>query len=242
MDESGIPTTAPRRAPRWRSPWLMPGLPVLVLAILTINVLVTGPLVAADQRVQTTVQALRRSGSWAWVHGPTQPIVDLADPMVAVFVLVACALAVSARRRSLRPILTTAVAVLLLLVTVIPAKILIGRRGPGRIRPLSGSLGSFPSGHATTALVCAVLIVVLLLPHLPAWTRRAAQVAVPVWCLLVGAALVWRNYHWCTDVIAGWALAAIIIQATLRLTRGGRSGLIAPPGVPDERIASPTGT
>jgi membrane-associated phospholipid phosphatase len=242
MDESCTATTAPRRSPRWRSLWLVPGLPALVLAVLTINVLVTGPLVAADQRVHTTVQALGQSPSWTWLQRPSELIVELADPRVAVFLLAACALAVCARRRSLRPILTAAVAVVLLLVTVIPGKILIGRLGPGRVRPLAGGAGSFPSGHTTTASVCAVLIVVLLLPYLPAWTRRAALAAPPVWGLLVGAALVWRNYHWCTDVVAGWALAVIIIQATLRLTRGGPSRLPAPPAVPDERVASPTAT
>ena len=62
--------------------------------------------------------------------------------------------------------------------------------------------------------------------------------AVAVWCLLIGAVLVWLNYHWFTDVAAGWALAAIIIGVTLRLTGGAYSGLSTPPGVPDERIAS----
>ena len=61
MDESGIPTTAPRRARRWRSPWLRLGLPALVLAILTINVLVSGPLISTDQRIQTTVHTLADS-------------------------------------------------------------------------------------------------------------------------------------------------------------------------------------
>jgi membrane-associated phospholipid phosphatase len=243
MDEARAPTAAPRRTRRWRSPWLMPGVPAAVLAVLTINVLASGPLVAADQRIHVTVRTLASSHAWQWLHGPARLIVDLADPVVAVTVLVVSALAIGARRRSLRPLLTAGVAAALLLVTVIPAKILIGRLGPGRLRPLApGALGSFPSGHTTTASVCYVLAVLPLLPYVRAWIRRAGLAALPVWCLLIGVALVWLNFHWFTDVVAGWALAAIIIQATLRLTRGAYSGLSTPPGVPDERIASPSTT
>ena len=162
--------------------------------------------------------------------------------MVAVTVLAVSALTVSARRRSLRPLLTAAVAVTLLAVTVVPAKILIGRLSPGQRFLPPGAMGAFPSGHTTTASVCYVLAVLPLLPYLPAWTRRIALAALAVWCLLVGFALVWQNLHWFTDVVAGWALAAIIIQATLRLTRAGRTGPGAPPGVADERIASASTT
>jgi membrane-associated phospholipid phosphatase len=153
-------------------------------------------------------------------------------------VLVVSALTVSSRRRSLRPLLAAAIAAILLVATVIPAKILIGRLSPGQLRLAPGAEGSFPSGHATTASVCYVLAVLPLLPYLPALARRITLAAVAVWCLLIGAVLVWLNYHWFTDVVAGWALAAIIIGVTLRLTGGAYSGLSTPPGVPDERIAS----
>ena len=33
-----------------------------------------------------------------------------------------------------------------------------------------------------------------------------------------------RDYHWFTDVVAGWALAALIVMSLLRITgRGGNS-------------------
>ena len=244
MEEDPPPPTARRRAARWRSGWLTLGVPAAVLAILTINVLASGPLVGADQRIRAFTRSLASSPGWHWLGGPARLIVDLANPLVAIAVLTVSALAVGARRRSLQPLLTAAVAAILLLVTVVPGKILIGRLAPDRLRPLApGGLGSFPSGHTTTASVCYVLAALLpLLPQVPAWIRRIALAVLPVWCLLVGAALVWLNYHWFTDVAAGWALAAIIIQVTLRLTRGPYSGLSTPPGVPDERIASPTTT
>jgi membrane-associated phospholipid phosphatase len=227
MDEAGTPTAAQRRAPRWRSRWLLPGVPAAVLAILTINVLASGPLVRMDQRVWSAVRSWSQSPAWHWVGGskfaPAQLVVDLADPHVAIPVLLLVTLAIGARRRSLRPLLTAAVAVILLVATVIPAKILIGRLAPGQLRMQPGDWGAFPSGHTTTATVCYVLAALLLVPQLPAAGRRALLAALPVWCLLVGAALVWRNYHWVTDVVAGWALAAIVLQATVWLTcRAGR--------------------
>ncbi len=247
MDEALTPATARPRPARWRSRWLMLGVPAVVLAILTVNVLVSGPLVGADQRIRVFTRSLASSPGWHWLGGPARLIVDVASPVVAVPVLVISALAVGASRRSLRPPLTAAAASVLLLVTVVPGKILIGRLAPGRLRPLAaGGLGSFPSGHTTTASVCYVLAVLLpllpLLPRLPAWIRRAALTVLPVWCFLVGAALVWLNYHWFTDVAAGWALAAIIIQLSLLLMRGAYSSPSTPPGVPEERIASPSTT
>jgi membrane-associated phospholipid phosphatase len=221
MDEARVPTAAPRPAPRWRSRWVLPGIPVAVLAILTINVLASGPLVRVDQRIHSAVLARTALSGWHWLTAtslsPAAVIIDLADPHTAVPVLAAIALVISARRRSLRPLLTAAIAVVLLVATVIPAKIVIGRLAPGRLRLQPGGWGAFPSGHTTTATVCYVLVALLAAPLLPAAVRRAGLVALPVWCLIVGIALVWANYHWMTDVIAGWALAALVLQATLWL-------------------------
>ena len=59
-------------------------------------------------------------------------------------------------------------------------------------------------------------------------SKHAAEprksVAVGVLCFVVGLALIWCNYHWFTDVVAGWALGAIIIQICLAIA--------GPPEVP----------
>jgi membrane-associated phospholipid phosphatase len=194
---------------------------VLILVVLTVNVLAGGPLVGADQRIRAAVQARATAPAWRWLsdgwHAPAQLLVDLGNYQVAVPVLAACALIAAARRRTLRPLLAAFAGVVLLLVTVTAAKIAIARAGPGLTTLGSGGLGVFPSGHTTTATVCLGLAVLLLFPR-PARAARAAVAAVAVVCLLVGAALVWRDYHWFTDVVAGWALAVLIIQAALLLT------------------------
>jgi membrane-associated phospholipid phosphatase len=210
--------------PATRSPWLVPGGLVLILVVLTVNVLADGPLVGTDQRIRAAVQARAASATWRWLrdswHAPARLIVDCGNYPEAVAVLAACAVVVAARHRTLRPLLAGFAAVVLLLATVIPAKILIGRTGPGLDSVGSGGLGVFPSGHAATAAVCWGVAVMLLLPDLPAWAGRAALAAVAGLCLLVGVALVWCDYHWATDVVAGWALAGLIAVAAVRVARG----------------------
>jgi membrane-associated phospholipid phosphatase len=218
---------------RWRLPsrlaWVVSGGLLLILVLLTVNVLAHGPLVGVDERIRTTVQAQATSPAWRWVsdrwYSPAQLIVDLGNYQIAVPVLAACALFATARRRTLRPLAAAVAAVALLLTTVTAGKILIGRTGPGLTTLGAGGLGVFPSGHTTTATVCLGLAVALLFrsgpasPFLSASAGRVAVAAVAGVCLLVGASLVWCDYHWSTDVVAGWALAGLIIQAALMLSR-----------------------
>jgi membrane-associated phospholipid phosphatase len=232
MDDSRA-ATAPALRTAWRRPaWLVPGGVALILAVLTVNVLANGPLVGVDRRIRAVVQAQAVSDPWRWVgdswHAPARLLVELGNNQVAIPVLAVCALVVAARHRSLRPLLAAAAGVALLLVTVTPAKILIGRSGPGQPAVAPGHLGVFPSGHTTTPGVCFALAVLLLAPDLSPRARRATVAGMSVLCFLVGLALVWCDFHWFTDVVAGWALAALIVMAALRLTRpagwNGNSG------------------
>ena len=232
-EDRAATAVAPSTAFR-RPPWLVPGGLLLILAVLTVNVLADGPLIGLDRRVRAAVQAQAHSAAWRWVgdswHAPARLLVELGNNQVALPVLALSALIVAVRHRSLRPLLAAATGVALLLVTVIPAKILTGLSGPGQPPVGPWHLGVFPSGHTTTAGVGLALAVLLLAPDLPARIRRAAVAVMAALCFLVGAALVWCDFHWFTDVAAGWALTALIVLAVLRLARpgpaarGGNSG------------------
>jgi membrane-associated phospholipid phosphatase len=238
MDDSQAATLATASAARRRPPWLVPGGLLLILAFLTVNAVADGPLVAADRRIRAAVQAQANSATWHWVghgaHAPAQLLTDLGSNQVAMPILIVCALAAALWRRSLRPLVAAAAGVVLLLATVIPAKILTDRAGPGLPPVPFGHLGVFPSGHTTTAGVCVALGVLLLVPGLPATARQLAVAAMAAVCFLVGAALIWCDYHWFTDVAAGWALTALIVMAALRLAglrpRDAPGGNSAPPG------------
>jgi len=226
MDESRAATAAPpraasSRAARRKPAWLVPGGLLLILAFLTVNVLTHGPLVAADRRIRQAVRAEAASSTWGWLddstHAPARLLVELGNLRVAVSLLAVSAVFVTVRHRCRRPLLAAAIGVALLLGTVIPAKILTARRGPGQPAVAPGHMGVFPSGHTATAGVCLVLAVLLLAPDLPAGIRHAAVAVAAAVCFLVGVALIWCDFHWFTDVVAGWALTALIVMAAVRL-------------------------
>src|SRR5258708_38684846 len=90
-----------------RSPWLVPGGLLLILALLTVNVLADGPLAGADRRIRAVVRAHATSGAWQWLsdswHAPARLLVDLGNYEVAVPVLAACALIAAAPHPTLPP-------------------------------------------------------------------------------------------------------------------------------------------
>jgi undecaprenyl-diphosphatase len=239
VDEAGNAPAAPRRHPGPRYSWLIPAGLLLILAILTINVLVHGPLVTLDERIREAVLPRAHSPAWRWLsdtpHGPAPLLTDLGMTTVAVPILAAVALALAIRRHTIRPVLIALTGVALLLGTVIPAKILIARPGPG-LPPVSpGALGVFPSGHTSTACICFSLAVLMLVAGQPARTRYLALAGLGLLWLGVGAALVWCDWHWFTDVAAAWILSALLIQLTFWIYRARTS----PAGRPAEPSGHP---
>jgi undecaprenyl-diphosphatase len=218
---------SPARGRAWPV-WLLPAGLLAVLVFLTVNVLAHGPLVTMDQHIRHTVQGWAHAAAWRWLadspHAPAQLITDLGRETVAVPVLAVVAVVLAVRGHTLRPLLVAATGVVLLLVTVIPAKIIIGRPGPGTTVLAAGSWGYFPSGHTSTACVCYSIAVFLLIAGWRGWARRAALAGLAAVWLLVGAALVWCDYHWASDVLAGWALSALIVWLALRVPLPRRLG------------------
>jgi membrane-associated phospholipid phosphatase len=206
---------------RSRPPWLLPGGLLVFLAGLTAGVQAGGPLVSLDQHIRAAVLSRAATPGWYWLIeyrlSPARVLVNLGDSRIAVPVLLLTAVALSVRRRSPRPLAAAGLAVALLLVTVIPAKVILARPSPGLGPVAPGGWGAFPSGHTTTGSVCYVLAV-LLIAGRARRARRAAGAAAMTLSFLIGIALVWRDFHWFTDVLAGWALATLIILAARRLT------------------------
>ena len=218
---------------------MLPGGLLLVLTFLTVNVLADGPLVAVDQHIHHAVQRTANSADWSWLKaGPAAParvLVDLGTIQFAIPVLLAIAGYVAFRRRSPRPLLTAVTGIVLVLATVVPAKIAIGRPNPGHAQLGPGErLGAFPSGHTTTACVCYVVAALLLTPEPGRRARRIALSTAAALGALVGAAMIWCGLHWFTDVIAGFALAGLIVPLTMRLTCRGQGARWPGRSPPDE--------
>ncbi|MDN3355972.1 phosphatase PAP2 family protein [Actinomadura sp. DC4] len=74
--------------------------------------------------------------------------------------------------------------------------------------------GSFPSGHALTAVVGTTTIVLILLPVLHGRWRVVAWAAAILISVASGACRVLLGVHFVSDVLAGWILGAAIVVGT----------------------------
>ncbi|HKP33689.1 MAG TPA: phosphatase PAP2 family protein [Sphingomicrobium sp.] len=74
---------------------------------------------------------------------------------------------------------------------------------------------SFPSGHASSAMIF-YLAMALALTAGTRWNRAAAAGALLL-ALLVGISRVMLGVHWPSDVIGGWAFGMLWVLLTLRL-------------------------
>jgi membrane-associated protein len=111
---------------------------------------------------------------------------------------------------------------------VLGVKQLVDRARPGAALRLGGPDGSpsFPSGHTLMTAAFLGLLVWLVWPHLRTHTARAAVVAsagLAAWA--VGASRVYLGYHWMTDVVAAWLVAAACLGTLLLAV----SRLVQPP-------------
>ncbi|MCF0079455.1 phosphatase PAP2 family protein [Streptomyces lomondensis] len=210
-------TTSPARGGRTRPGTLalLLGLPVLLFALITWQVVADGPLVGLDERVSRGLVDPDRA---------SELLADLGNVQVAVPVLAVALGYVAVRtRRTDRWWLPVAAAALLMALVpalVVPLKELTDRPGTPAVPP---GTGYYPSGHTATAAVAYGCATLLLLPLLRTPLARRALVAVcAVLVLGVGYGLVRRGYHWPLDVVASWCLCAVLLSSLwlfLRRTR-----------------------
>lgn len=97
----------------------------------------------------------------------------------------------------------------------VTVKLLLGRARPGvidRLGPVDQSY-SFPSGHTLNSAVLLGLVCLTLVPLVP---NRLARRMIVLGCLVlavgIGASRVYLGYHWTTDVLASWCIAAVLLS------------------------------
>ncbi|GAA3744013.1 phosphatase PAP2 family protein [Streptomyces tremellae] len=175
----------------------------VVFALSTWQVLVRGPLLDADERLDRAVVG----------HGPralAEALSDLGSMPVALPVL-AAALAWALWRGARASVVAGALTMAAVPALVVPLKIWTDRRGP-----LTEATGYYPSGHTATAMAAYGTAALVLLPYAG---RRAT---VPVAALLTAATaagLVLRGYHWPLDVLASGALCGLLLLALAAVLR-----------------------
>jgi undecaprenyl-diphosphatase len=170
-----------------------------------------------DPRVHAFAVA-HRSG---WLTAVLANITWLGSNWLLLPVLLG-ATVVLLRRRDRRAAVALWVAYLGSIALYVLTKPLVDRPRP----PVADLIGrasgpSFPSGHATQALVAWVVLAVVLTAGRSLRVRAAALAGAAVVVLLVGASRVYLGAHWLTDVLAGYALAAtwLAVLAALALRR-----------------------
>ncbi|MFI6337323.1 phosphatase PAP2 family protein [Streptomyces sp. NPDC050535] len=204
-DPVGHPGTTPP-VPGWPAFLLLLGLPALLFAVITWQVVAHGPLAHADERLSGRLVDPARS---------YELLADLGGVAIAVPVLaVALGYAALRARRAGRdrwwlPSVAAAVLMAVVPALVVPVKELVARPGPPVMGP---GTGFYPSGHTATAAVAYGAATLVLLPWLrTARTRRALVTVCLALNLAVPFGLIRRGFHWPLDVVASWCLCAVLL-------------------------------
>lgn len=175
---------------------------------LTVAVVLRSPLVDVDAAV-VTLQLRHHYGQfYEFLHayvviGQRGPSTLIALPW---FIWLA------RRRRSARPLVMLAVALVVLNVSVGLAKLATGRLGPRgghSAYDLWAGGNIYPSGHVGNAVVLYGLITLLVAPRF----RLPALMLTALLTLSVGYATLMINTHWLTDVVGGLLAGAVVLCA-----------------------------
>lgn len=201
---AAVPEPSPCSGTAGHFPRLAAALCGLLFALVTWQVLVSGPLLAPDHAIS---RALVRTVP----DSVTERLSDLGNVPVAVPVL-ALAMAYAALRGRRLAALAAGAAMLAVPALVVPLKEWTARPGP--LEPWAA--GYYPSGHTATAAVAYVGAALLVRPYV----RRPWPVAVAL--VLTGATatgLVLRGWHWPLDVLASLLMCAPLLIGVDRVSR-----------------------
>jgi undecaprenyl-diphosphatase len=224
---AAVPAPGPGSAGRGARPvpwWTLPLLGLAGFLVLLWQVATHGPLATMDVHVRAHIRTWAASSSLTWLGAPGRAVPNLGDPLVAIPVLAVVALFAAWRSRSLLPP-AVAAGTLLVLATVIPLKIWVGRPGPGTDVLTGGSLGYFPSGHTADATLCygaaALILCEMVLTGRPA--RRGAAALAAVLIALTAFGLLWSDYHWLSDILGSLCWGGAALAVLHRLTDAARA-------------------
>lgn len=211
------------------------GIAVLVLLVIlvTIDVIVRGPLTRLD------------AATLAWVHahshGPLRETMRVmswvGDRWVVSIPLGVFSVLLAWRHRSLRPMMIAALTCILLAIVVPGMKLIIGRTSPvtGHDAVFAGG-DQFPSGHSANGIVLWGLTIEYLAamgrPIARFLTRRRRRALAICSGLAAGIGMIGIGGHWVSDVLAGWPLGAAVYILALRFPPGAladRTELLARP-------------
>lgn len=193
--------------------WALLGALVAAFAALTVAVLLRTEMVRFDR----SVMMLHIKNRYHFGYLPLHYYVMLGQRGPSTLLALPWFVWLARRNRSLRPLVTLGVALLLLNVGVGAVKLACGRIGPLHTNASTLIFAGgdiYPSGHVSNAVVLYGVIAGLAISHRRLVTRCAVFI-----CVTVGLATIYLRTHWVSDVLGGWLAGAIVL-------------LLVPPFVP----------
>lgn len=176
---------------------------------LALSVTRSMPLAAADVAVQQAIISHRSPGLTTAFHAFT----TIGTLLLVVGAALTGVLILFRRTRSWVAPTVLAAGVSLSALTIALVKIGVARARPGpddRIGPAALDF-AFPSGHTRNGTATLWLVAVLVCATLPGSVPRTlALTCAGVLSAGIGFSRVYLGYHWPSDVVGGWALAATI--------------------------------
>jgi membrane-associated phospholipid phosphatase len=202
---------------------------LVVFVVVTVDVLVGGPLTHLDARVSAWARSTGLPGP-GWTRPGQEEadqLVNLGDRDVAGIIVLVAIGWICVRARTVLPLARLAVLAGLTASIVLALKYGIGRHAPSGVHGPE-AFRSYPSGHMATAVILWGMLYSVVAEHRDqAVSRQVAWLLSWLAPLLVMVGMVLRDYHWVTDLVGAAALCAVLLQAerlALRHWRGARRG------------------
>lgn len=207
-----VSPSAVEAIPRWAW-WNLAICAGLVVAVSTQVATDSGLLVRLDQVVHDLVVA----GGWQQHSAIPMALDHIGQREPLAGGLFGIATALSIYHRSLRPLWVSVLPIIAVNLVVGAIKIGLGRGKPGSdvTAPfVDGTI--YPSGHTANVVLSWGLMAYLLFVYGQVrWRKSDAVAVIAALSLVMGAVSVYRDTHWVTDIIAGWLIGGVLLQATV---------------------------
>jgi len=226
------PDPQPLDKPWWATAVWSGLLAVIALALMTWQVLVSGPFVAWDWSVHEYVDPHVPDG---WLLFALDEVSNIGGQRQHTLpVLFAVGLWIAYKWRWFRPLIAICAGLATIFFIGYAIKFGLARTPPADgIDMLHGDGQAFPSGHTANATFTWIILVIVWLgprglhPD-PVRFRRWLAIA-GAWILVTSGLMVLLDYHWISDIPGGWALGALATSVAVAV-------LNAPP----TRVAHPS--
>lgn len=189
------------------------------------------PVVLVDRAVAGELNAVVAPRPWLVT---TLQVITAPGSAVTAWVVLTTLTVVLLVRRRTRPALYVAVTGLGAATLSPLIKDIVDRLRPVVDTPVATAGGpSFPSGHTLGVTVWVGVVLLVLLPVVPAARRRLAVAVGVALVVAVGLTRIALGVHFVSDVLAGWLVGAgwLLVTATAFRAWRRHDGLAVPPAV-----------